>query len=175
MAESLLARHLGDHRMAGVSSAGTRATLTASPPEVVAVMASAGVDVSGHLSRQLDLDLVQRADLVIGMAREHVRDTALIDPPAFRRTFTLKELVRRANDVGAPPPETTLDDWLAAIGEDRTTSGLLGPSPDDDVADPIGMPLRAYELAAAEIDRLTASLARFLTLLAVPDGRSATP
>jgi protein-tyrosine phosphatase len=159
---------------AGVSSAGTRATLTGSPREVMAVMASAGVDLSGHVSRQLDATLLDDADLVVAMAREHVRDATLLVPAAFRRTFTLKELVRRAGSIDPPVPGTALADWLGALAEGRTTAGLLGPSADDDVADPIGLPARAYELTAAELDRLTATLARYLATLSVPDRPGAT-
>jgi protein-tyrosine phosphatase len=154
---------------ATIRSAGTRATLTGSPREVVAVMASAGLDVSGHVSRQLDVGMLADADLVVGMAREHVRDAVLLDPPAFRRTFTLKELLRRAGVAGAPAPGTTLAEWLAVLAEGRTTAELLGSSTEDDVADPMGLPLRAYELAAAELDQLTATLARYLGVLAVTD------
>jgi protein-tyrosine phosphatase len=180
MAEALLARHLADPALT-VSSAGTRATLTGCPAEILTVMAGTGLDLGAHRSRQMDQELLDSADLVVAMAREHVREAALLCPGSFRRTFTLKELLRRSAAVGPPAPDTTLSEWTAALSEGRTTTELLGDSADDDVADPMGQSLRAHEIAAAEIDRLTAALARVLAPVlasgspASPDLPSPTP
>ena len=90
MAEVLLRERL---RAAGVaatvSSAGTwRAGEPASGGSLRAMQAR-GMDLSDHRSRLLDRDAVDGADLVVGMAREHVREVAVLVPELFGRTFTL--------------------------------------------------------------------------------------
>src|SRR5207244_3940599 len=111
----------------------------------VRVMAARGLDLADHRSTQLHRQMVDDADLVIAMARVHVRESAVLEPSAFRKTFTLRELVRRGEAYG---PATDLDGWLDAIGAGRRPSELLGDDPADDIADPIGMPDEAYEETA---------------------------
>jgi protein-tyrosine phosphatase len=163
MAEALLARGLAERGHSGrVHSAGTRATLGAADETVVGLMADRGYDLGGHRSRQLDRDLVADADLVVCMAREHLRETVLLDPGALARTYTLKELVRRATAAGARGDDEALGDWLARVGEGRDPARLLGDDRRDDVADPIGGRASAYRRAAEEIAGLTADLVRLV-------------
>ena len=44
--------------------------------------------------------------------------------------------------------------WLNRLHGGRTRTELLGESPADDVADPIGSPRESYERTAIEIDEL---------------------
>jgi len=125
----------------------------------VAVMAARGIDTSRHLSRRMTSDMLRHADMVIGMAREHVREAVLMLPDVWARTFTLKELVRRGTDVGPRAAGQPLDEWLAKVHAGRTRSDLLGSSEADDVADPIGQPLAVYERTADELSSLTTRLA----------------
>ena len=164
MAAALLGRQLDE---AGVKVVVTSAGLLFDGRPVTdfgrAVMAERGLDTSGHRSRRLQPDLVAGADLVIGMAREHVREAvALAGPAALRRSFTLKEIVRRGEERGGWAPGEPLDDWLGRLGAGRRTADLLGDSDADDIADPIGGPRRSYERTAEELDDLTARLARLL-------------
>jgi protein-tyrosine phosphatase len=123
-------------------------------------MAARGLDLSAHLSRRVDAALVARADLVIGMAREHVREVAVIDPAALARTFTLKELVRAATAAGPRHPDEPLSDWLARVGAGRRREPLIGVGHDDayDIADPVGLSRPDYEATARELDQLLAVL-----------------
>jgi len=163
MGEALFRAHLSARGAdATISSAGTQATLGPAPREVLELLAERGLDVHGHRSRQVTPALLAGADLVIGMAREHVRETVLLGPGTFGRTFTLKELVRRGREVGGRRPDEPLENWLAGVGEGRTTSSLLGASDEDDVADPIGRKMPAFRHAADEIDRLTSELAQLV-------------
>jgi protein-tyrosine phosphatase len=159
MAEALLRvrlRHAGVDAV--VTSAGDlRGGVPASPGSVRA-MAARGLDLAPHVSRTLSIDQIERADLVLGMARRHVRSAVALFPGAFGRTFTLKELVRRGMDVGARSPGESFDGWLAALHAGRTTSGLLGDDDRDDVADPIGGPDRLYAATADELERLIGAL-----------------
>lgn len=119
-------------------------------------MAKRGFDLSSHQSRRLEDRHVATADLIVGMTREHVREAVVLDPTAWSRAFTLKELVRRARR--RPRGDEPLDQWLAALASDREAEDLLGTSEADDVADPIGLDRHAYEETADELDRLTAAL-----------------
>ncbi len=87
---------------ATVSSAGLHPGGRPATDHGIAAMADRGFDLVGHRSRQLDADLLEGADVVIAMAREHVREVAVLDQDALRRTFTLKELVRAAEAQGSP-------------------------------------------------------------------------
>lgn len=168
MAEALLRRHLARRGInARVSSTGCFAAGRPATSEVIEVMAARGLDAGAHTSRLLDPGQVEAADLIIGMAREHVREVTLLEPSAFERTFTLRDLVRRGEavgpvDYGNGSPDTALADWLRRVGEDRQLIDLVGESGADDVADPIGGPLPVYEKTAAVLDDLTERLAVLL-------------
>ena len=159
MAEVLLRRALPG---AEVSSAGTmyEGGVEASGGSVRA-MAARGLALDAHVSRRLEREMLD-ADLVLGMTRAHVRDAVVLEPSAFGRAFTLKELVRRGEAVGPRRPGQGLADWLAEVGEGRRTVDLLGESPDDDVADPIGRPDAEYERTAVELEGLVERLAILL-------------
>lgn len=157
MAEVLLRRVLPD---AEVTSAGTmhRGGAPASAGSVRA-MAARGLALDAHVSRAVDAAMLADADLVLGMARHHVRHAVVSDPSAFPRTFTLKELVRRGEALGPRRPDQPLREWLAEVHAGRRSSDLLGESPDDDVADPIGRPDVEYERTAVELEALVERLA----------------
>jgi len=168
MAEGFLQRRLAEASAGSldgrvrIHSAGTRATLGRSPREVLVAAADFDVDLSGHRSRQLDAGLLADADLVIGMAREHVREAALTGAGAFAKSFTLRELLRRAADTGGPRYGESLSDWLVMVGAGRTTAELMGASRADDVSDPYGGPQRGYNASAVVIDELVNTLAQLL-------------
>jgi protein-tyrosine-phosphatase len=163
MAEGLLR-----HRLAGVAddvhvhSAGLLDLGRPATPDGVKVMAGHGIDISAHQSRQVTADLIKDADLVIGMSRRHVAETAVLVPDAWTRAFTLKELVRRGDEAGPRRRGQPLDEWLADVHWGRKRSELVGRSRDDDIADPVGQPRSAYERTAKELDQL---LERVVTLI----------
>jgi protein-tyrosine phosphatase len=158
MAAALLAQRLSAaHVQAEVRSAGILGPGEAAWPEAATVMSERGLDLSAHQSRQLDRSAVTGADLVIGMTREHVREAVVREPSAFARSFTLKELVRRAE--GMPRgDEPELARWLVALSAERDASDLLGASAADDLDDPIGSPLASFRDTASEIDDLVSRL-----------------
>lgn len=166
MAQALLQRSLDQVGVvASVESSGTMDWLRPAEPEAVEVMAEMGLDISSHVSRPLSVDQIRSVDLVIGLAREHVRDAALLLPDALPQMFTLKEIVRRSGDVMGPGTSESLTSWLSRLAADRTLDSLLGDSVTDDIIDPIGLPVSEYRNTAAEISQLTASLASSLALL----------
>jgi protein-tyrosine phosphatase len=159
MAQAMLSARLAARGVTvPVDSAGTLAGGRRPPPEVVAVMAARGVDVGGHVSRPVTADDVAAADLILGLAREHVRHAAVLEPAAWPRAFTLPELVRRGRQAGGRRPGEPLGAWLARAGDGRGRGDVLGSSPADDVADPAGGPLAGYQATAELLDRLTRDL-----------------
>ena len=159
MAEAFLRRRLADLGVeARVHSAGRLFDGVPASADGVAVMRELGHDTSAHRSRRLTPDMARHADLILGMAREHVRDVAVIGQDVWPRAFTLKELVRRATQVGARSAGQPLDEWLAKVHAGRTTADIMGWSDADDVADPIGESPAFYRRTAAEIEDLTDKL-----------------
>jgi protein-tyrosine phosphatase len=141
-----------------VASAGLGAEgFPATPPTVDAARAL-GFDLGQHRSRQVDASLVQAADVIVGMERRHVREVVVLDQGAWSRAFTLKELVRRASEVGARGSDESLAEWLERVNLGRRPTDLLGQSRDDDVADPTTDPLADYDAMAREVDDLVAEL-----------------
>jgi protein-tyrosine phosphatase len=164
MAEAMLRGRLTelgltDHH---VHSAGLLYDGRSATTDGVEVLRSRGLDLSSHSSRRMTKELLTDADLVLGMTREHVREAAVLLPEAWPRTFTLKELVRRGLDAGPREPSEPLNNWLRRIASDRKLGDVVGDSPVDDIADPIGKPREAYERTANEIDEL---LRRLVALL----------
>lgn len=147
---------------ARVHSAGTMADGRPAVLEVVEVSAERGHDLRPHVSQRLSPELVLGADLVLPLAREHLREAVVMAPEAFVRIFTPKELVRRAAAVGGRRPGEPLPDFLARAHEGRTPRELMGDDPTDDVVDPIGGPRSGYERTAVELEQLAFALAGLL-------------
>lgn len=167
MAEALLRRRLVERGVdVDVGSVGLLAPDRPAPEEVVATLADLGIDAREHRSRRLAAEHVHGATVVLGMERQHVREVFVVDRESWPRTFTLKELVRRGEKVGARRPSESLVDWLERVHTGRRPSALLGDSPTDDVEDPMGGDPREYARAAAEIDDLVERLVE----LAWPEG-----
>jgi protein-tyrosine phosphatase len=160
MAEALLSADLAVRGVpAVVSSAGMLTEGQPPPAEVLAVMAARGCDVTRHRSRLVSAADLARADLVIGMAREHVRHAAVLLPDSWPRAFTLTELVGRGRETGARVPGEQVGEWLVRVASGRSRRDLLGGGTAHDVTDPVGGPLRGYEVTADLLERLTRDLA----------------
>ncbi len=147
-----------------VSSAGTIGLEgSAATPESVRAAMERGVDIAAHRARRLTDSMVQRADLVVCMAAEHRVAIEGRLPADVNRTFTLKELARLLE--GDAPASTqsgdALEQRVAAAAAARRTDGPVNPY-DEDIVDPLGMPLETYRAIAWEldewVDRLLAGL-----------------
>jgi low molecular weight protein-tyrosine phosphatase len=117
-----------------------------------------GPSLESFRSRQVTSPMVRGADLLLAMAREHVRELTVRVPEVWGRTFTLKELVRRGTAIG-PRNGGPMSEWLASAGEGRNRGELLGFSSSDDVVDPAGGPPSGFTKTAEEIRALCVSLA----------------
>lgn len=133
-------------------------------PESVEVAAERGLDISGHAARRLTADQIRLADLVVAMAAEHREGVVRLVPEAVERTFTLKEAVRLLEALPAAGAEAPADvGGLVAEADALRRGGFHGNPWDEDVVDPLGLPLITYRAVAWEIDewcrRLADSLA----------------
>jgi protein-tyrosine phosphatase len=160
MAAGLLAQRLSEFGVtARVWSAGMLSDGDPPLPEVVSVMAGYGIDIAAHRSRVAGAADLAHADLVLAMAREHLRYAVVTEPGAWPRAFTLRELIRRGERIGPRPPDEPLSSWLSRAHEGRERAALLGASAEDDVPDPAGKPLQAYADVARMLDQSVARLA----------------
>jgi len=159
MAAALLARRLA---VLGVTtpvrSAGIIRSGDLPHPDVVSVMASYGIQIASHRSRIARASDLARASMVLAMARDNLRFAVVAEPEAWPRAFTLKELVRRGEQIGPRLPGEPFADWLSRAHAGRERTSLLGDSAEDDVADPTGGPRRAYATTASLLDQLVMRL-----------------
>ncbi len=106
MAAALLRRRLdedGDRQDWRVLSAGIWAE-EGEPASTSAVMAMAerGIDLTGHRSRRLTRRMVEEADLVLGMAPQHVEALRQAFPEARDRIYLLAEMAGESHGVADP-------------------------------------------------------------------------
>jgi protein-tyrosine phosphatase len=160
MAAALLARRLAVMGVTvPVRSAGMIRCGDPAHPEVVSVMASYGIEISSHSSCVALATDLARASLVLAMARDNLRYAVITEPGVWPRAFTLKELIRRGEQIGPRRPGEPFAEWLSRAHAGRQRTWLLGDSADDDVADPAGGRRRAYAATASLLDQLVMRLA----------------
>jgi protein-tyrosine phosphatase len=141
-----------------VDSAGTMQA-TGRPPAALQVEAAAfGISLEGHQPAQMTAPALAAADLVLGLARQHVRETVVLVPSAFARSFTLREFVRRAEQVGPRGAEQPMAQWLTSVHGDRRHLDLVGDSEVDDIPDPMGGPPEGYRAMLTEVSALVDAL-----------------
>ena len=162
-AAGLLAGHAGRVSASSeVKSCGLLPGGRSVPPQVLEAARVFGVDLSAHRSVQISEDLVVEADLVVGMTRHHLREVVLQLPEAWPKTFTLRELIRRGDQVGGSVPDQPLSDWIERLSRSRRRAEVIGDSLQDDVSDPYGGPDEGYRrmvvTLADLIDRLAGML-----------------
>jgi protein-tyrosine-phosphatase len=139
---------------------------TQCPPEVLEAMATYGIDLSGHRSRELTESLLGDSDLIVGMGTRHVQEAVLLDPSCWQRTFKIKEFVRRGEAVGQRRRDQEIPEWIERVHGSRTRASLVGRSSDEEVADPYGGPPERYRATAIELGELVVRLTQLLW----PDG-----
>jgi protein-tyrosine phosphatase len=131
--------------------------------ESVEAGAERGLDISAHAARRLTPGLLDGVDLVVAMAKEHRDTVASMAPSVAGRAFTLKELTRLAEAL--QPAElhdhATFLARVEAAGALRR-NGFEGNLDDEDVADPLGMPLQTYRAIAWELEEWSERLAQGL-------------
>ena len=147
MAGAILAAHLDDVE---ITTAGTH-VVEGMPMSWRTRQALEGLDVDAprHRSTQLRGPDVERADLIVGLAREHVAFVRRAHPEAAARTGTLKRLARDLPGTDGPFAERVASLHLADTELEHW----------EDVDDPAGGDLPEFEACAAEIQGLLRTLA----------------
>ena len=158
MAEALLRHRLEAAGVdAHVASAGImQGGVEASGP-AVDILRERGLDLTAHRSRTMAADEIAAADLVIGMERRHLQEAVVLAPEAEGRSFTLRDLVRRAESAPPRAADESLRDWASRLSAGRNRADLLGVG-DDSVEDPMGRSRGHYERTVAELDDLLGRL-----------------
>jgi protein-tyrosine phosphatase len=172
MAEALLRHHLALVGLpAVVASAGTLGWNSAGPTDhTLTALSERGVELEGHISRRMNAGLLAPASLVIAMTNDHMDGVRNHHPESVHRTFVLGQLVRLGEKHGARGSES-LAEWVASVDALRIRRHRALPG--DEIRDPLGEPLDAYQLLAAQLDDLTARLARLLAGPISGSGRTA--
>jgi len=167
VAERALRRRLGGLRdVDGASwrvvSAGTAEVRAEVDKATRAAAVEVGLDVDDHIRRRVDRQLLQTEppDLVLTMTRQHLRTVVGLDPTFWPRTFTVKELARRARELSARHPPS-VQVWLADVHRGRRSSDLIRPDENDDVADPYGGTRDDYRRMIDEVVRAVDELVAF--------------
>jgi protein-tyrosine phosphatase len=158
---ALLLRHqLGEALAAGVTvlSAGTLEAEVGPPALLVEEGDRLGIALESHVPRLVDPRMIEDSDLVVGLTREHVREVVVAVPASFPKTFTLREIARRGLAVGPRGSTEDLAGWLAKLHAGRQRADLLGDSPTDDIADPMGGTAADYRQMLNEVSELTLTL-----------------
>ncbi len=112
-----------------------------------------GLEVPMHRSRQATVDELERADLVIALAGEHVGWMRRVHPRAAPRTGTLQRLAR-----DLPAGNEPLGDRIESLD---LANVILEPW--EDVIDPAGGDVDVFHETAREIQTLIHALAARLT------------
>jgi protein-tyrosine phosphatase len=165
-----------------VSSAGTSGLEgQAASAGSVRAAAERGSNIEAHRARRLTHQMLREADLVLCMAGDHRAQVAALVPEVASRSFTLKELVRLLESADDPDPARHDADALAdrvAAADALRASGFTGNPRDEDIADPLGMPLESYRAIAWELEGWCARLADGLfgtSSLSATEERRASP
>jgi protein-tyrosine-phosphatase len=112
-------------------------------------IAGHGGPTDGHRSRQLSARDVSDADVIVGLAREHVQYVRRAHPDAAVKTASLKRLAREL-----PRQTGTLEDRVSALALSDVEL-----EPWEDVEDPAGGELEIFQACATEILELIEQLA----------------
>ena len=109
------------------------------------------VDVEGFAARRITETMVREADLLLPLTREHRAAVVDLYPGAVRRTFTLRELARLAEQVDREEltakawPGTSPADRLAALVPLAAAHRAHVPAELDDVVDPFRRAPKVYQ------------------------------
>jgi protein-tyrosine-phosphatase len=156
MAEALLRHELTRRGCSNVevSSAGTWAyDGSEATMHAIKVLAGRHVDLSAHRSRPLVAEEIEAADVIIAMTSVHVREILERVPRARHKVILLKEIP----EIAAVPAADT-----AARIEALLTATRPHPRRGLDVDDPMGLPRRAYERCAGDLEAGITALAEVL-------------
>jgi protein-tyrosine phosphatase len=158
LAMALMRHHLDQQGCDGVEvvSAGVSAVIDAPASRpAVRVLHDRGIDLTDHRARHLTRAELERADLVVVMAQDHLDAIRALAPETLPKVARLKDLARRSI---TPMPGTDRAGRLQALLAATPPAELAAL----DVADPYGRSLDSYATTAEEIERGVDALVRVL-------------
>jgi protein-tyrosine phosphatase len=162
MAAAILQQRLAERGVdARVTSAGTMPWRSGATGPAVEVMREHGLDIAGHENRLVTRELVEEADLVLGMTRDHLSIATSRSPDARGRTFLVGELARLGADVGPRAATELVALWAEQAAAARPLRRPLGRAVDE-IADPAGESIDVYRRTAAELDARLSEIAALL-------------
>ena len=136
-----------------------------------------------HRARLATEPILESADLILALAREHRHGVVDLVPRRLRATFTLRELARLAREAtdqelagevtGVTDPQERLRLLLAFVSSLRGTIGPPDQPEDDDVIDPYRRSWETYTLSASQLVPAVDDVARLLRF-AVGGGTAGT-
>lgn len=151
-----------------VASAGISAALRLeTPPHLAKAARGHEVDFADHRPRDVLVEDVRDADLVVGFEHQHVVDVATQLGADQSKVFTLPEIVRlldRVPDANVGPLPQRARALVEVAHQRRRGAGRKGPM-DAGVVDPIGRPYSVYVDSTEKVAHLCEMLvARLLGL-----------
>jgi len=159
-----LARHRwGQNGDITISSAGVGA-LVGEPINLSMrhLMLLDALDTTGFAAQNLTTQMLDEADLVLGMTVRHVRKAMTAQPAALRKTFTLLEFARIAEAAAGQLKAPTRAGRLRELVENSHLYRTPAQSRVDDVTDPYGHGTEVYEHAYGLIRDAVLAVARTL-------------
>ena len=159
-----------------VESAGVQGVSGATMDEdAAATLKALGGDCEGFVARKLDADQIRRADLILTANRKHRSTVVRLDASAARRTFTIREFARLAEQFDPKYlPDVDPSTRLQAVVEEIAASrGTIRPDEgaDFDIEDPYGEPPSLHRRITAQIDAATTTTTDLLVAAVRPPPR----
>jgi protein-tyrosine phosphatase len=138
-----------------IASAGTRARDgIPMDPKAARTLTERRIMDERWVSQRLTPDLVVAADLILTAEESHRGDVIAMVPGALHRTYPMLQFARFARQI------TSDEIAVNFISTIPTIRSKLQPvvAGEDDIADPVGRPIRAFRTCAAQIERATEQL-----------------
>ncbi|WP_124711530.1 arsenate reductase/protein-tyrosine-phosphatase family protein [Gordonia insulae] len=123
-------------------------------PYAVEVLDEHGYDATGFESRYLRPPLLQTADVVLCLTRDHRAAAQQMLPVRWKRMFTLTEFAELVSLGG----DASLDEVIASRSRIDTNSAHL------DILDPMGRPRDDFDRVFADIEPKVATIVDWLTV-----------
>ena len=156
----------GEATRVRVTSAGTSAVVGA-PIDHLAehTLVARGVPIVPHKGHQLSESDLINADLILAMTPSHARQCIRLNPECAPRVHTLRGagILLTGQRAAGPSATDVVARGRAVVNHLAAQKAGLHPEADLEVADPVGLPLEAFERTASVI---AAALVPLIDILA---------
>lgn len=171
MAEAILQTTFAEAQLpAQVRSAGLTIGRKPAHPYAIEVMRDRGLDLSGHHSSAVTLELVEEQDLIIGMTDENVSDVVAVWPHLAPRCHTLAGITS-ASDGPATLARWDVAAWARSLDETQVENGVPRDH-DSDIDDPTTWRKKSFRSSADKITGHCHTLTALLTPKDVADSEA---